>query len=158
MWKGCRLDLEAAKKPRGATALRAQKSLSEVGCLRRCSKCASADSASRSLVKKMTGKESSPEQDTAGSGSGGLGYIGRLRPFLSLDDFKLNLIALLQAFVAFGGNGAVVNEHIRSIVAAEKTISLRVVEPLDRTFQTFHVHLPLLLTDPPEKAEITGVS
>ena len=36
--------------------------------------------------------------------SGGFGYIGGLRPFLSLDDLKLHLVALLQALVALGGN------------------------------------------------------
>jgi|GEM_PF-5287185 hypothetical protein len=36
--------------------------------------------------------------------SGDFGYIGRLRPFLSLHNLKLYLVALLQAFVAFGSD------------------------------------------------------
>ena len=87
--------------------------------------------------------------------SGGLGYIGRLRPFLSLNNLKLHLIALLQALVAFSGDGAVVDEYIRSIFAAEEAISLGVVEPLDGAFQSFHVR-PSLFADFPEKDAIPG--
>ncbi len=66
------------------------------------------------------------------------GHIGRLRPLLSLDNLKLHLIPFLQALVALGGDGAVVNEHIRSIVSAKESISLGIVKPLDGAFQTFH--------------------
>ena len=42
--------------------------------------------------------------DKSGLRSGDFRYIGRLRPFLSLHNLKLHLIALLQALVAFGGD------------------------------------------------------
>src|SRR5258708_28823684 len=88
--------------------------------------------------------------------SGDLGYIGRLRPLLSLDDLKLHLVALLQAFVALGGDCAVVNENIRSIVAAEEAVTLGVVEPLDGAFQTFHVRPPLFLRIPLKRRDSRG--
>jgi hypothetical protein len=84
--------------------------------------------------------------------SGDLGYIGRLRPFLSLYDLKLYLVALLQALISFSGDGAVVNEDIRSIVTPEEAVTLRVVEPLDRAFQSFHVRPPFLADSPGKSA------
>src|SRR5580658_9321761 len=81
---------------------------------------------------------------------GKLRYIGRLRPFLSLHNLKFHLISLLQALVALGGDRAVVDEYVRSIVSPQETVSLRVVEPLDGAFQTFHVRPPLFLADWPE--------
>jgi len=42
--------------------------------------------------------------DKRGLRSGDFRDIGRLRPFLSLHNLKLHLIALLQALVAFGGD------------------------------------------------------
>src|SRR5208283_1295836 len=81
---------------------------------------------------------------------------GRLRPFLSLHNLKLHRVALLQALVAFGGDGAVVNEYIRSIVAAEEAVSLGVVEPLYRAFQSFHVR-PSFFADFPEKGAFPGI-
>src|SRR5208283_1621316 len=80
--------------------------------------------------------------------SGDLGHIGRLWPLLSLDDLKLHLVSLLQALVAFGGDGAVVNEYIRSIVSAEEAVSFGVVEPLDGAFETFHVRPSFLRIAP----------
>jgi len=71
--------------------------------------------------------------------SGDLGYIGRLWPFLSLHNLKLYLVALLQALIAFSGDGAVMNEDIRSIITPKEAVTLCVVEPLDRAFQSFHV-------------------
>jgi hypothetical protein len=76
---------------------------------------------------------------------------------LSLDDLELHLIALLQAFVALGGNGTVMDEYIRSIFPAEEAISLGIVEPLDGAFQTFHVRL-LFLADTPNKARFQGTA
>src|ERR1035437_8006580 len=86
--------------------------------------------------------------------SGGLGHIGGLRPFLSLDNLKLHLVALLQALVAFGGDGAVMNEHIRSIVTAEEAVSFGVVEPLHGALQTFRHVRPLFLANSPGKGAI----
>ena len=79
-------------------------------------------------------------------GLGELSNVGRLRTFLSLDDFKLNLIALLQALIAFAGDGAVMDEHVRPIVAPQETISLCVVKPLYRALYSFHVLSPISTT------------
>ena len=99
----------------------------------------------------MARKESFPGRKT-GVRSGGLGYIGRLRPFLSLDDFKLNLVALLQALVALGGDRAVVDEHIRTIVAAEETVPFALLNHLTVPFKRSTCVSLLLLQIPPKGA------
>lgn len=59
-----------------------------------------------------------------------LSDIRRLRSFLAPDDFKLNPIALFQAFVALTDDGAVMHEHVGSIVASQKAVSFGTTEPL----------------------------
>lgn len=73
---------------------------------------------------------------------GSLGDIRCLRAFLALHDFELDLITLLQTLVTFRRDGAVMNEHIGPIFAPDKSVSFRVVKPLDGAFQTFHVRTP----------------
>ena len=68
-----------------------------------------------------------------------LGDVRRLRTFLALGDLELNLITLLQTFVTLRGNCAVMNKDIRSIRAPDESVSLGVIEPLDGSFQSFHV-------------------
>ena len=76
---------------------------------------------------------------TRSSGSsGGLAYVGCLRTFLPFGDFKFDFITFLQTLVSLGRDGAVVNKHIRSIRTPDKPVAFRVIEPLHRTFQTFH--------------------
>ena len=65
--------------------------------------------------------------------------VCRLRSFLALRNFELNYITFLEAFIAIRGDCAVVDKNIRSIVPTDETVAFRVIEPLDRTFQTFHV-------------------
>jgi hypothetical protein len=67
-----------------------------------------------------------------------LGHILSLRPFLTLHDLKLNIIALLQALVAFRLDGAVVDKHIRAVVTSDKPEALRVVKPFHFTFDSRH--------------------
>ena len=71
-----------------------------------------------------------------------LAYVCRLRSFLSLHDLELDGIAFLQAFIAFGRNCTVVNKHIGPIITPDKSVTLRVIEPLDGSFQSFHVRPP----------------
>ena len=71
--------------------------------------------------------------------SGNLAYIGRLRPFLSLDDLEFNCVAFLQAFITVTGDGAVVDENVRPTVASQKAVPFRVIEPLHRAFDSFHL-------------------
>jgi hypothetical protein len=98
----------------------------------------------KSLQKPLAiaGNDHPCVQEINRSRSGGLDYICRLRTFLSLNDFKLDFVALLQALIAIAGDRAVMDEHIRSIIAAKETVSLRIVEPLDDAFHTFHVLSP----------------
>jgi hypothetical protein len=65
--------------------------------------------------------------------------VRSLRSFLTLRDLELDLIALLQALVALRGYSAVVDKHIRSVVAPYESITLGIIEPLHYTFQTFHL-------------------
>ncbi len=67
-----------------------------------------------------------------------LGDVFGLRTFLALNDFKLNVITFLQAFVAFRLDGAVVDEHIRAVFPADKAEALRVVKPFHFTFDSRH--------------------
>ena len=62
-----------------------------------------------------------------------------MRALGALCYFKFNLIALLQALVTFRCNCAVVDEYIRPVFPADKTVALGIVEPLYRTFQAFHL-------------------
>lgn len=80
--------------------------------------------------------------------SGSLVDVRSLRTFLSLNNFKLYCVALLQAFVAFGSDGAIVDKHVGAVVAPNEPVSLRVVKPLYRAFQSFHVR-PLGQALPP---------
>ena len=75
--------------------------------------------------------------------SGNPGNVGCLRAFLTLGDLEFHLIPFLQAFISFGGDRAVMDEDIGSIFAPDKTVTFGVVEPLNCTFQPFHVR-PLL--------------
>jgi hypothetical protein len=71
--------------------------------------------------------------------SGGAGHIRSLGAFGTLGNLEFDLVAFLQTLIAFGGNGAVVNEDVwLPILPSDKPIALGVVKPLDGTFQTFH--------------------
>jgi hypothetical protein len=69
----------------------------------------------------------------------GLAYVRCLRTLLTFGDFEFHLVAFLQALISLGGNGAVVNKNIWSIRAPDEPVPFRVIEPLDGSFQTFHV-------------------
>ena len=62
-----------------------------------------------------------------------------LGAFLPLNNFELNIIAFLEAFVAFRLDGTVVDEHIRAVIAADKAEALCIVEPFHFTFNSGHV-------------------
>ena len=59
--------------------------------------------------------------------------------FLALDNFEFNVIAFLQALVALGLDGAIVDEHIRPVIATDESEAFCVVEPFHFTFVTSHV-------------------
>src|SRR3974377_1585156 len=66
-------------------------------------------------------------------------YHGRcLRSPLTITDFALHCVALLQALVALGNQGAIVHKDVRSVLPADEAESLRIVEPLYGSFQ-FHL-------------------
>jgi hypothetical protein len=68
-----------------------------------------------------------------------LGHAFCLRAFLSLNDFKFNIIALLKALVSLRLDGTIVDEHIRAVIPADKAEALCVIEPFHFTFNSRHV-------------------
>jgi len=65
--------------------------------------------------------------------------VAGLWSFLPLDDLELHLIALLKALIAFATDRAVVNKDIRTIITADESKSLGIIEPLDGTPETRHL-------------------
>jgi len=86
----------------------------------------------------------------SGNTSGSFCDVRGLRAFLSLSDFEFHSVTFLQALVAFGSNCAVMHKDIRSILTADESVTLGIIEPLDRTFQSFHVR-PLRQSYPPSR-------
>jgi hypothetical protein len=88
------------------------------------------------------------EENRAGSLLLCFAYVCCLRAFLSLHDFELDRVALLQAFVPLGRDGAVMYKDIRPPFTSDETVTFRIVEPLYCAFQSFHlrplehVHFP----------------
>src|SRR5664279_2717866 len=71
-----------------------------------------------------------------------LHHIGGLRPFLAVNDLKLNHITFLQTFVALAGQRAVVHEYVGAILTADKAKAFRIVEPFHGSFQFHFAFLP----------------
>ena len=75
-----------------------------------------------------------------------LGYFSNssygigLGTFLSLNDVEFHLVPFFQALVSIELDRAVMNKHVGTIRAPDKPITLRVIEPLYRSFQSFHVN------------------
>jgi hypothetical protein len=94
-----------------------------------------------------------PRRDPAELTAQGSGYLLAacnlicLRPFLTLNDVKLNVIAFLQAFVSIDLDRAVVDEDVGAVISSDKSISLRVVKPLHFTFMLSHEPLTFLTAD-----------
>lgn len=61
-----------------------------------------------------------------------------LRPFLTLDDIELNIIALFQGFVPVQLNCGVVNEYVWPVFTPDESVALGIVEPLDFSFVLSH--------------------
>jgi hypothetical protein len=75
------------------------------------------------------------------------GHVTGLRAFLTIDDFELDLVAFLQAFVPFDIDRTVMHEHVGiTIVTAYKAKAFGIIEPL---YGSFHSHFLL----PPGRAQ-----
>jgi hypothetical protein len=61
-----------------------------------------------------------------------------LRAFLPLNNVKLDIIAFFQALVAVDNNGAVMDEDIRAIIAADEAVAFCIVEPFNFAFVLGH--------------------
>jgi hypothetical protein len=75
---------------------------------------------------------------------GHLGHIVGLRTLLALHDLELYLIALLKTLIAFRLYRAVVDEYIGSTFLTDKSKTLCVVKPLNRAFDSRHLHTFLI--------------
>src|SRR5262245_6397924 len=64
--------------------------------------------------------------------------VCRLWSFLTLNDFEFHPIALGQGLEAVPLDGAEVHEDVRSSLAGDETVTLRVVEPLHGASKTSH--------------------
>src|SRR4029077_1069986 len=56
-------------------------------------------------------------------------YIGSLRTFRPLHNFKLDSLSFLQSTVAVANDSGIMNENVRAIVAPDEAVTLRVIEP-----------------------------
>lgn len=61
---------------------------------------------------------------------------------MPLDDLEFHVIAFLQALIAFACYRAVMNENIGSVIAADKTKALGIIEPFHFTLDAGHLHFP----------------
>src|SRR5271155_3540998 len=89
-------------------------------------------------IRRLPVNRAAPENPVRIATSGALADVRRLRSLLAFGDFKLYRVAFLQALVALGSDGAVMYKNIGTIRATDEPVSFGVIEPLDRTFQTFH--------------------
>ena len=65
-----------------------------------------------------------------------------LRSLWALGYLKLDFLALLEGFEAIALDSAIVNENVRRAWLLDKTITLRVVKPLDLTGYSRHTTNP----------------
>jgi hypothetical protein len=63
------------------------------------------------------------------------GDFGRLRPFRTLNNLKLNLISFLKRAIAIAGDGGIMNENVWAIIAPDEAIPFGIIEPLDSSLQ-----------------------
>jgi hypothetical protein len=69
-------------------------------------------------------------------------HLVRLRPFLALHDVKLHIVAFFETLISIHLDRAVVNEHIGSVITANKPVPFSVVEPLHFASVLSHVREP----------------
>ena len=71
-------------------------------------------------------------------------HLVRLWPLLALYDVELHIVAFFQTLVSVHLNGAVVYEHVGSVISTNKPVPFGVVEPLHFASVLSHVpNLPL---------------
>ena len=65
-------------------------------------------------------------------------HLVRLRPFISLDDVELDVVAFFQTLIPIRLNRCVVHEYIGTIFPPDEAESFSVVEPLYFAFVLRH--------------------
>src|SRR5262245_53515167 len=63
------------------------------------------------------------------------GDVGGLRAFLALGHLELHPLAFFEAAASSGGDGAVIDEHVLTIVAPDESVPLLRVKPLHRSLR-----------------------
>jgi len=71
-----------------------------------------------------------------------LDHVPGLWTLLTFDNFELNGVPLLEAFITIRLDCTVMNEHIGTIFPADESESFCIVEPLNGSSQTRHVLFP----------------
>src|SRR4029077_2586025 len=61
-------------------------------------------------------------------------YIGSLRTFRPLPNFKLDRLSFLQSAIAFANDSGIMNENIRTIIAPDEAVAFCIIEPLHLAF------------------------
>ena len=89
------------------------------------------------LTGPVTGSKSVALQMQAGE-TLHLRDLFSLRSLWALGYLKLDFLALFKGFEAVALDGAIVNENVRRAWLLDKTITLRVVKPLDLTGYSRH--------------------
>src|SRR5713226_4569317 len=56
--------------------------------------------------------------------------VGSLGTFGALNDLKFHRISLLQGTVSVAGDGGIMHEYVRTIIAPDEAVTLGVIKPL----------------------------
>src|SRR5688572_33451894 len=89
------------------------------------------------LTGPVTGSKSVALRKQAGE-TLRLRHFFSLRSLWALGNLKLDFLALFKGFEAVALDSAIVNENVRRARLLDKTITLRVVKPLDLTGYSRH--------------------
>ena len=65
-------------------------------------------------------------------------YRIRLSAFLTLNDVKLDVVSFFQRFVSVQLDRRIVDEHVWPVFPTDESVALRIIEPLDLTFELSH--------------------
>src|SRR5437879_8304520 len=64
-------------------------------------------------------------------------HIGSLRTLRSLHNLELDRVSFLQSAITFSDDGRIMNEYIRAVIASDKAVPLRVIEPFHGATQAW---------------------
>jgi hypothetical protein len=65
--------------------------------------------------------------------------IFSLRSLRTFNDFEFDVVAFVKFSKAFTNDSRIMNKNVGSVVTPDKTITFRIVEPLDHTLHLFRI-------------------